>query len=296
MSAMAFVEAPAVAGSPLDHFLDRNRSRLEARLASECEDLGSGLSALGEVLGRAVGTDGRGGGRWRPLLTLAAAETCGGPADGALDAAVAVELTHTASLVLDDLPCMDDAATRRGDLATHRLVGSAGAILLSVGLLSRAVELLGRQPGYGGTLAAEWGSTVGLAGMAGGQAMDVSASTALRGAKRRLHRTKSSALPALALSAGARSAGASEATCAGLAAVGRGLGWAYQLRDDADDRAEDLRLGRAAGDWRPLSRSARIMRMTLRRLSRVPGLGDEGRDILAGLAVRVVPDVPKGEF
>lgn len=274
----------------LGRFLDENTEPLERRLALESDALGNGLGALGDVLARAVGTNGRGGGRWRPLLALAAAEACGAARGHALDVAVAVELTHTASLVLDDLPCMDDAPLRRGQPATHRLVGSAGAILLSVGLLARAVELLGRQSRCGGVLSEHWGRTVGLAGMSGGQVMDVAASSSLRGAKRRLHREKSAALPAFALSSGARCAGAGEAARAGLEAFGRGLGWAYQIRDDVEDKAEDTRLGRAPGSARMESHAARLMRRAFRRLEEAPGLRDDGVEILVGLAGRVVPE------
>lgn len=274
----------------LSVFLEDNVARLEARLAEECNTLGRGVGALGGVLSRAVGTEGRGGGRWRPLLTLAAAEACGGLRGQALDVAVAVELTHTASLVLDDLPCMDDAAVRRGQPATHRLVGSAGAILLSVGLLARAVELLGRQPRCGGALAEEWGRTVGLGGMAGGQAVDVGAPGPLRGAKRRLHRAKSSVLPAFALAAGAATAGAGTAARAGFAAFGRGLGWAYQLLDDAQDLDEDARQGRGPSGLPRLSHAARIMRQAYRRLAEIPAVGEDGLEVLVGLAGRVVPE------
>lgn len=265
-------------------FVERSRDRLEDRLASECEALVRPLGALTGVLAEAVGTEGRGGARWRPLFTLAVADANA----GALDVAVAVELTHTASLVLDDLPCMDDAELRRGRPATHRLVGSAGAILLSVGLLARAAELLGRQPGCGGSLAAEWGDAIGFAGMAGGQAMDIAGGRRIRGAKRRLHRAKSAALPAFALSAGARLCGASEATRMALAAFGRGVGWAYQLLDDVADQAEDEKHGRVSVE-RPISRSERIMRGAYRRLDDARSLDANARAVLAGLAERVVP-------
>jgi geranylgeranyl diphosphate synthase type II len=268
-------------------FVALNLPRIEARLADECEALGGHLRGLDEVLRTAVGTNGRGGARWRPLLTLAAAHACGEAASAGMDAAIAVELTHTASLVLDDLPCMDDASERRGQPATHRLVGSAGAILLSVGLLSRSTELLGRQPDCGGALSADWGITVGLAGMAGGQAMDVAASRPLRGAQRRLHRTKSSVLPALALGCGARIAGAPEATRMGLEAFGRGLGWAYQLLDDVEDETEDSAIGRPSEAKHSMTRAERLIHASHRRLASVPGLSLDGRAVLAGLAARI---------
>jgi geranylgeranyl diphosphate synthase type II len=284
---IAAAPAPACpARSPLEEFLDDRLGELEARLDAECRALGGQIGGLAEGIARAVGTQGRGGARWRPLLTLAAASR--GARESALDVAVAVELTHTASLVLDDLPCMDDAAVRRGQPATHRLIGSAGAILLSVGLLARATELLGRQP-CGGALCAEWGRTVGFAGMAGGQAMDVAGGTRLRGSRRRLHRAKSTALPAFALSAGARLAGVAEPTRRGLEAFGRGLGWAYQLFDDEQDRDEDARQGRPSTGTQPATHSARILRQARRRLAETPALDDEVLAILVGLATRIVP-------
>lgn len=277
-------------------FLAANGARLEARIEEVCDQLGQPIGMLQPVLARAVGTEGRGGSRWRPLLALAAAEVF---ADGrsrahdtALDVAVAVELTHTASLVLDDMPCMDDSPERRGQPATHRLVGSAGAILLSVGLLAKSVELLGRCPEWGGDFCAKWGETVGLAGMSGGQAMDVAASTkTLLGHERRLHRAKSTLLPALALWGGARTAGAHVYVCDGLAAYGRSLGWAYQLRDDVEDLEDDARLGKKPGGRRPMAQSQRIMKRALRRLRELPGLSTEGADLLIGISRRlVVPD------
>src|SRR5688572_12275988 len=67
--------------------------------------------------------------RVRPVLTLLCAELCGGTAPAALPAAAAVELVHAASLILDDLPSMDDAPMRRGRATNHKVFGEAIAIL-----------------------------------------------------------------------------------------------------------------------------------------------------------------------
>jgi geranylgeranyl pyrophosphate synthase len=56
--------------------------------------------------------------------------------------AVAVEFFHTASLLFDDLPAMDDANERRGTPCTHRLFGEATAILAALALVNRAYALL----------------------------------------------------------------------------------------------------------------------------------------------------------
>ena len=74
--------------------------------------------------------------RVRPVLALLAAELCGGSAARAMPAAAAMELVHASSLILDDLPSMDDAALRRGRPANHVAFGEAIAILAAFGLLN----------------------------------------------------------------------------------------------------------------------------------------------------------------
>src|SRR5262245_52644436 len=83
-----------------------------------------------------------GGKRMRPVLTLAAAESCGGQVDAALPAACAVECIHTYSLVHDDLPCMDDDDLRRGRPTNHKVFGEGVAVLAGDALLTIAFEIL----------------------------------------------------------------------------------------------------------------------------------------------------------
>lgn len=85
------------------------------------------------------------GARIRPRLTLAVAEACGGDDPGAADAAAAaIELLHCASLVHDDLPCFDDAATRRGKPSVHRAFGEPLAVLAGDALIVLAFQTLAR--------------------------------------------------------------------------------------------------------------------------------------------------------
>ena len=67
--------------------------------------------------------------RLRPIVSLLVADVLKGDARAVLPAACAVEMVHTASLILDDLPAMDDARTRRGRPACHVAHGEATAIL-----------------------------------------------------------------------------------------------------------------------------------------------------------------------
>ncbi len=100
-----------------------------------------------------------------------------------LKVATAIEYFHLSSLILDDLPCMDNADLRRGRLSAHREFGEATAILGSLALLNRAYALL-----YGAISqlpAATHGRAVrlleqclGASGLVGGQALDLACNSA----------------------------------------------------------------------------------------------------------------------
>lgn len=92
------------------------------------------------------------GHRLRPLLLMLSAKECGAPAAQALDLACALEMVHAASLVIDDLPAMDDAKERRGRPAIHVQHGQAAAILAAIALLARAFAVVGQLPKAGAGL------------------------------------------------------------------------------------------------------------------------------------------------
>jgi geranylgeranyl diphosphate synthase type II len=268
------------------------RPVIDKALTAAAADVPGPLGPVRDAVAAALGVELRAGRRWRPLLTLATARALGGRPEAALDAAIAVELTHTASLVLDDLPCMDDSPERRGVPATHRLLGSSGAILVAIGLLAQAAERLGRSPD-GAALAAGWGSAFGFDGMSGGQAVDIAMGGDCRGSTRRLYRRKTTALAAFAVEAGARVAGASDETRDGLVGFGLDIGWAYQLVDDAHDLDEDRANGRAPGGRNPLRQGQRILRRGLQRIDELDGLAEGGAQLLGDVAREIVR-VPGG--
>ncbi|HKK94539.1 MAG TPA: polyprenyl synthetase family protein [Longimicrobiales bacterium] len=269
------------------------RPAIDDALVAAATDVPGPLGPVRDAVATALGVRQRAGRRWRPLLTLATTRAIGGSVDDALDAAIAVELTHTASLVLDDLPCMDDSSERRGVPATHRLLGSSGAILVAVGLLAQAAERLGRSPD-GAALSAAWGRVFGFEGMSGGQAVDIAMGGDCRGPTRRLYRRKTTALAAFAVEAGARVAGAPAPARETLIRFGRDIGWAYQLVDDAHDLEEDRANGRAPGGRRPLRQGQRILRRGLQRVDEVDGLA-EGGALLLGDVAREIVRVPGGQ-
>src|SRR5450631_1302110 len=85
-----------------------------------------------------------GGKRIRPLLCIAAAEVVAGAVPGVENAAIALELIHTYSLIHDDLPALDNDDLRRGRPTNHKVFGDAMAILAGDSLLTFAFQVLSR--------------------------------------------------------------------------------------------------------------------------------------------------------
>ena len=81
-----------------------------------------------------------GGKRLRPMLMMETYQMFGGTGDLVKPFMAAQEMTHTYSLVHDDLPAMDNAMYRRGRETTHVVFGEAMAILAGDGLLNYAFE------------------------------------------------------------------------------------------------------------------------------------------------------------
>jgi geranylgeranyl diphosphate synthase type II len=177
--------------------------------------------------------------RVRPVLTLLAAELCGGTIGRTLPAAAAMEMVHASSLILDDLPSMDDAPLRRGKPANHRQFGEAVAILAAFGLLNSAFGTIARE--YQAPLATDLGrllaDAVGLDGLIGGQAADLLATDQQITFQmlERIHRGKTGALFVAAATAGALTAGAGPEPIAALTAFAKNLGLAFQIIDDLLD-------------------------------------------------------------
>jgi len=177
--------------------------------------------------------------RVRPVLTLLAAEQCGGAAARAVPAAAVMELVHASSLILDDLPSMDDAPLRRGRKANHLEFGEAIAILAAFGLLNLAYGTLVRA--YDAPLAARLSSlvaeAVGIGGLIGGQAVDLLATDQQISfdTLERIHRGKTGALFSAAATSGAIVAGAPADAVGSLAAYAKNLGLAFQIIDDLLD-------------------------------------------------------------
>jgi geranylgeranyl diphosphate synthase, type II len=177
--------------------------------------------------------------RVRAVLTLLTAGLCDGADDGAVVAACAIEMIHASSLILDDLPSMDDAALRRGRPANHVAFGEAIAILAAFGLLDEAFRVVVRsyEPAKASKLTLLMSEAVGSQGLIGGQAADLLATDQqiTFDVLERIHRGKTGALFSAAATAGAITADAAADSVAALQAFAKNLGLAFQIIDDLLD-------------------------------------------------------------
>ena len=189
-----------------------------------------------------------GGKRIRPAVIELWARA-GSHADGAdvLKAGIAVELVHTCSLILDDLPSMDDAGTRRGRPCCHVAFGADTAILAAVAQLMLAFELAAQLDAKHGSLrsCALLSAAVGAEGMVGGQHVDLRLPAADRGFEslEYIHSHKTGVLFEAAARIGARLGHASEKLEAAAIVYARNLGLAFQIKDDlldATGHAEEM--------------------------------------------------------
>lgn len=230
-----------------------------------------------------------GGARIRPRLSLAVAMACGDDDPAAADAAAAaIELLHCASLVHDDLPCFDDAATRRGKPSVHRAFGERLAVLSGDALIVLAFQTLvrgaARAPARLAPLMVILGRGVGApSGIVAGQAWECEPRVALAD----YHRAKTGALFAAATMAGAAAAGADPGA---WSALGERLGEAYQVADDLRDVAsapEDL--GKPVGRDTALGRPSAVRELgvtgAVRRLEK-----------LVARAVESIPQCPGADL
>jgi farnesyl diphosphate synthase len=201
------------------------------------------LSGLSGPLPDAMRYAVSGGKGLRGFLVLESARLHGIAPDKAAPAAAAIESLHAYSLIHDDLPCMDDDDLRRGQPTVHRKWDEATAVLAGDALQSLAFELVVQTDcpaAARAELALGLAQAAGVRGMAGGQAADIAAETALAPLTLdqiiALQAGKTGALITWSAMAGARMAGADPAP---LRIYGDCLGLAFQITDDILDVTGD---------------------------------------------------------
>jgi len=192
----------------------------------------------------------KGGHRWRALVAVAAGQIFHENAPAiVLAGAAGVELSHAASLILDDLPSMEGAKIRRGRPCAHHVFPKWAVDMVPVYLVTLAYELALSNPlstAERRVAAAIALSQAGLA-MIAGQTSDLSTTRSNCSETQLLdcYRQKSGALYAAATQSGALLCCCSMECAEKLKDVGMWLGLSYQFLDDvADVTAETQVLGK----------------------------------------------------
>lgn len=199
-----------------------------------------------------------GGKRFRPCIVFMMAKALGRDVD-VTHAALAVECFHTASLVADDLPCMDDDDERRNKPSVHKKYGEATALLVSYaliaagygGIAANAAEVVKAIPSFEtdcnrlGVLALENASfNTGLTGATGGQFLDIFPPDLTLPTLRDVIHKKTTSLFEIAFVFGWLFGGGNPDYLPIVKRVASHFGMAFQIADDLGDVEQDMSNGR----------------------------------------------------
>jgi geranylgeranyl diphosphate synthase, type II len=243
----------------IQEYLTAARAAVERTLDWNLPDAGTPPAVIHEAMRYAVMGGGK---RIRPIIAMAAAESCGAEIEPLMVHFCALELIHTYSLVHDDLPALDDDELRRGRKTTHVVFGEATAVLTGDALLTEAFSWLARplvavEPAWQLRAISEVARAVDSTGMIGGQVADLEAERSQDTPRERsdliadldfIHRNKTGRLLTASAVLGGLLGGASEETLGALRRWGDAVGLAFQIVDDLLDIEESsATLGKTAG-------------------------------------------------
>jgi octaprenyl-diphosphate synthase len=234
---------PAMAPNPVDALAASLAEDLRATEAVIAERMESPVGLIPDIAHHLVDAGGK---RLRPLLTLAAAQACGGGGEAAVKLAAAVEFIHTATLLHDDV--VDGSALRRGRRAANLIWGGKASVLVGDFLFARAFNLMVETGSIEVLDILAHASSV----IAEGEVMQLAATArgdASRAAYAKVIEAKTAALFRAATQAGALTADAPPPLVGAFSAYGLNLGLAFQLVDDALDYGGATgALGKNVGD------------------------------------------------
>jgi len=194
-----------------------------------------------------------GGKRFRPALVLMIAKALGLQVDVS-EAALAIEFFHTASLIADDLPCMDDNDERRNKPTTHKVYGEPIALLSTYALIAAGYHCLvksaaalkgSRHPLAHDTdrlcvLALENAAlNTGILGATGGQYLDIAPPNLELATLRDVIHKKTVTLFEISFVFGWIFGGGDLSKLPLVKKAAHHFGMAFQIADDIDDMAQD---------------------------------------------------------
>jgi len=195
-----------------------------------------------------------GGKRIRPTFCFMVGELFDVPREKLVSLACALEMIHTASLIIDDLPYMDNASVRRGKPANHLIFGQDVAVLASIGLLAKAFQVIANDSLLSSDtrvrVISRLSAVVGIEGMAGGQFADLKYSHGSMeySILEYVHLHKTASLFIASGSTAAMVGNAAENELRAVEEYARTIGFAFQIIDDLLDLTEETEeSGNSAG-------------------------------------------------
>lgn len=224
------------------------KARIDARLAELLPRDNSGRNQISDAMHEGTLPAGK---RVRPILLILAAQDLGHDSRALIDLGCAVEMIHAGSLIVDDMPCMDNASLRRGQPTIHKRFGEDVAVLTTVALLSKAFSVVASldevEPGIRAQLVTCLAEAVGMQGLVKGQYEDLHEGAQRRSAKAiaTTNELKTGVLFGATLHMAGLIAGASDQQQRALHRFAIELGHAFQLLDDLIDGDPDT--GKDAG-------------------------------------------------
>ncbi|KAL5745192.1 hypothetical protein ACOSP7_026338 [Xanthoceras sorbifolium] len=224
-----------------------------------------------------------GGKRSFPTLCIASCELVGGDECSAMPMACALEMLNTAGVIQDDLPCMDNDDLRRGKPSNHKVFGEATSILASHALLSLAIEYIATETKNAPLdrlvrAIAEFCSSAGSKGYAGGQVMDMCSEGKEISLSELefIQRLKTGMFVETAVVGGVLLGGGSEVEIERIRNYGRFLGLAYQVQNDLLDVTGSVdKLGKEVGT------DSQLDKATIIKLVGIDKSKDIARDLVA---------------
>lgn len=243
-------------------FLHKFRLAFEARLPEAIEKMGE-KNRLRDACEYALCSGGK---RLRPLITMMTADALGCGMDVA-PAALGIEFFHTASLIADDLPCMDDDDFRRGRASLHKEFGENIAVLASYVLIAEGygaiytnAEIMKKDPRFASNAESsalfclkKASACGGIQGAANGQFLDLFLPDGELKTLEKVVAQKTSTLFEIAFLFGWLFGGGSILKAPALSKCAAHLGMLFQIRDDLEDdvqdasRASDANVAKALG-------------------------------------------------
>ncbi|MBJ7449829.1 MAG: polyprenyl synthetase family protein [Parachlamydiales bacterium] len=209
-----------------------------------CLDEMNGVAALKEAIEYSLVSNGK---RFRPIIVFMMAKALGKGFD-VTPSALAVEFFHTASLVADDLPCMDDEEFRREKPTLHTIFGEAKSLLVTYsliatgyGFISKNGSLIPLEDSNERCLLAldNASKNTGASGAAGGQFLDLFPQERSLNALKEMLRLKTVTLFEVAFIFGWLFGGGDLSLIENVKKIADHWGHAFQIADDFSDFHQD---------------------------------------------------------